>query len=471
MEKFFIAIDLGATSGRVILAGLSEGGISLDVVHRFPNRLLPVGGHLYWNIYSLYEEILHGLALVGKRGVKVESIGVDTWGVDFVFVGKDGQLLSLPRAYRDPYTNGKPEEFFRVMPRDDVYERTGIQIMNFNSLFQLYALGQEGSSALENAETLLFMPDAVSYLLTGRKVCEYTILSTSQLMDPHTKKIDQELLAAAGINPDIFPEIVMPGETIGTLSPEIAASCGLPELPVIAVAGHDTGSAIAAVPAENEHFAYLSSGTWSLMGVETEEPIISEESFSLNYTNEGGVDGTVRFLKNITGMWLIEQCRASWAREGKDYPYSEIMRMTMEAEPSSAFIDPDAPEFAAPVDMPSAICGWCVKHDVPVPTDDAAMMRLIFDSLAVKYAQVLDNLRALTGKTVDVLHVIGGGSQNELLNRMTAGRCGIPVVAGPVEATALGNVMIQARAAGLVGSLAEMRKYIRESIETKTYLP
>ncbi len=471
MEKFFVAIDLGATSGRVILAGLSEDRISMEVVHRFPNRLLPLGGNLYWNIYSLYEEILNGLALVGRKGVKIESIGVDTWGVDFVLVGKDGQLLGLPRAYRDPYTDGIPDEVFDIIPRDDVYRRTGIQIMNFNSLFQLYALRKEGSTALENADKLLFIPDAVSYLLTGEKVCEYTILSTSQLMNPYTREIDQELLSAIGVDSSLFPRIVMPGEKIGTLSQEIASRCGLHKVPVIAVAGHDTASAIAAVPAENENFAYLSSGTWSLMGIETKAPVVTDESCALNYTNEGGVDGTVRFLKNITGMWLIEQCRESWARAGKDYSYPEIMRMTVEAVPSAAFIDPDAPEFAAPEDMPSAIVDWCIKHNVPVPGDDAAMMRLIFESLAEKYSKVLDNLRKVADFPVDVLHVIGGGSQNELLNSMTARRCGIPVVAGPVEATALGNVMIQARTAGLVGSLGEMREYISNSIETKTYLP
>ncbi len=472
MEKSFIAIDLGATSGRVILAVPADGKISMEVIHRFPNHLVESEGRLFWDINELFHNILVGLKLVSNREeIEIASIGVDSWGVDFVFVGSDGRLLGLPRAYRDPYTDGVPEEFFTLMPREDVYGRTGIQIMNFNTLFQLYALRKEKCPALENAEKLLFIPDAVSYLLTGEQVCERTILSTSSLLNPHTGKIDPALLASVGVDESLFPRMVMPGEVIGHLSAEIAADCGLPELPVIAVAGHDTASAVAAVPAADERFAYLSSGTWSLMGIETRKPIISQKSFELNYTNEGGIDGTVRFLKNITGMWLLEQCRASWAKEGRDYSYSEITRMVESAAPSPAVLDPDAPEFASPSDMPSAIREWCRAHGIPVPEDDAAMIRLIFDSLAEKYAQVLENLRSFADFPVDVLHVIGGGARNELLNRLTASRCGIPVIAGPVEATALGNVMIQARTAGLVGSLGEMRRYIRNSIETKTYMP
>ncbi len=471
MEKSFIAVDLGATSGRVILATLSGENVDLDVVHRFPNRLMTSEGHVYWDLEALCREIMKGMSIVGKKGAKVESIGVDTWGVDFVLVGKDGEILDRPRAYRDPYTDGISDDFFEKMPRREVYDRTGIQIMNFNSLFQLYALRKEGNQALEKADKILFMPDAVSYLLTGRMVCEYSILSTSQLMNPYTKKVDGELLSAVGLDESVFPKMVMPGEVVGTLRPELAASCGLPELPVIAVAGHDTASAVAAVPAENGRFAYLSSGTWSLMGIESDRPNVSDESYRLNYTNEGGVDGTVRFLKNITGMWLIEQCRESWKKSGREYSYPDIMRMTMDASPSASFINPDAPEFAAPADMPAAISLWCMEHNVPVPADDAAMMRLIFDSLAERYAEVLGNLRKVAESPVETLHVIGGGSQNELLNRMTASRCGIPVVAGPVEATALGNVMIQARTAGMVESLSEIRRFIRNSIETKTYLP
>ena len=467
----FLAVDLGATSGRVILATLDDGQLQLEVLHRFPNRLIEVGGNYYWNIYALYEDILQGLTEAGKRNIEIRSIGIDTWGVDFAFVAEDGTLCSLPRAYRDPYTNGAPEAYFEHISRREVYERTGIQIMNFNSLFQLYAQHKEQSSALKHADKLLFMPDALSYLLTGKKVCEYTILSTSQFMNPRTKQVDAELLAVAGVKPELIPEVVMPGTEVGRLTPSLAKATGLGEIPVVAVAGHDTGSAVAAVPAEGEGFAYLSSGTWSLMGVELREPEITEESFAMNFTNEGGVDGTTRFLKNITGMWLLEQCRVAWKKEGKEYSYPEIMQMVQQTRPSVDLIDPDAREFAAPTDMPQAIRLYCESRAIAVPEDDATLIRLIFDSLAAKYAEVLNKLRGVAPFEIKTLHVIGGGAQNELLNQMTADACGIPVVAGPSEATALGNVMVQARAAGLVGSLTEMRSYILRSIEPKRFEP
>lgn len=471
MQKNIIGVDLGATSGRVILARAGDDRLRMEELHRFPNRMREIDGRFYWDIHALYEEILRGLSVAGGRGERIDSIGIDTWGVDFACVDPDGDLLGLPRAYRDPYTDGVPEEFFRTVPRESVYAKTGIQVMNFNSLYQLYALNREHSPALAAAEHVLFMPDALSYLLTGEQVCEYTILSTSQLMNPRTRELDGELLRAAGVDASLFARRVMPGERVGVLRDEVARRTGLGRVEVFAVAGHDTASAIAAVPAADERFAYLSSGTWSLMGIELPAPVITEESCAMNFTNEGGVDGTVRFLKNITGMWLLEQCRAVWSRQGREYSYEEIVRMTEGAAPSPGVIDPDAVEFAAPTDMPQAIRAWCAAHGVPSPADDAALMRLIFDSLAAKYAEVLGKLRRLAPFEIECLHVIGGGAQNDLLNRMTADAVGIPVVAGPAEATALGNIMVQARAAGVVSSLAEMRRYIGRSIETKTYQP
>ena len=471
MNRYFVGVDLGATSGRVILATLCGDGIALEVLHRFPNRLLSIGGKYYWNIYSLYEEILHGLTLAGQRRLRVDSIGIDTWGVDMACVAADGTLAGLPRAYRDPYTNGVPEEFFRKIPRQEVYRRTGIQIMNFNSLFQLRAARGEGMSALENAASVLFMPDALSYLLTGEKVCEYTILSTSQFMEPRTREIDGALLREAGVDPALFPRVVMPGRRIGVLCDSVARQTGLGAVPVVAVAGHDTASAVAAVPARNSRFAYLSSGTWSLMGIEVPEPIITEESYAMNFTNEGGVDGTTRFLKNITGMWLLEECRRIWAKEGRTYTYAEIMAMAAAAEPGRTRIDPDDEAFAHPADMPAAIRDWCRGRGKVPPADDAALVRCIFESLAARYGEVLDNLRGVAPFAIERLHVIGGGAQNDLLNQLTADACGIPVVAGPSEATAIGNVMVQARALGLVGSLARMRDYIRRSVEVREFLP
>lgn len=471
MQKNIIGVDLGATSGRVILARAGGDRLRMEELHRFPNRMREIDGRFYWDIHALYEEILRGLSVAGGRGERIDSIGIDTWGVDFACVDPDGDLLGLPRAYRDPYTDGVPEEFFRTVPRESVYAKTGIQVMNFNSLYQLYALNREHNPALAAAEHVLFMPDALSYLLTGEQVCEYTILSTSQLMNPRTRELDGELLRAAGVDASLFARRVMPGERVGVLRDEVARRTGLGRVEVFAVAGHDTASAIAAVPAADERFAYLSSGTWSLMGIELPAPVITEESCAMNFTNEGGVDGTVRFLKNITGMWLLEQCRAVWSRQGREYSYEEIVRMTEGAALSPGVIDPDAAEFAAPTDMPQAIRTWCAAHGVPSPADDAALMRLIFDSLAAKYAEVLGKLRRLAPFEIECLHVIGGGAQNDLLNRMTADAVGIPVVAGPAEATALGNIMVQARAAGVVSSLAEMRRYIGRSIETKTYQP
>ncbi len=469
MNRNFIAVDIGATSGRVILGTYAGGRISTECIRRFPNSILPLGGKYYWDIYALYSEIVRGLTEVGKRGLRIESIGIDTWGVDFVCIADDGSLLSLPRSYRDPYTAGEPERFFGRIPRREVYERTGIQIMNFNTLFQLSAQRREGSPALRHAASILFMPDALSYMLTGEKVCEYTILSTSQLLDPRSKKIDGMLLEAAGSDASLFPRIVMPGEKVGAFRNDIAGCTGLGAIPVIAVASHDTASAVAAVPAENGRFAYLSSGTWSLMGIELREPVIDDGSFSMNFTNEGGADGTVRFLKNITGMWLLEQCRAEWSRKGRDYTYENITRMAEAAPRSTAAIDPDDASFASPANMAEAIRAYCRVHGIDEPRDDAAMMRLIFDSLAAKYGEVLARLQKIAPFEIETLHVIGGGARNDLLNRLTSETTGIKVVAGPSEATALGNLMIQARSAGLVDSLDDMRRCVRESSELKIY--
>lgn len=467
----FVAIDLGATSGRVILATLTGENIIMEELHRFPNKLINIGGKYYWNIYALYEEILHGLVLAGNRNVSIKSIGIDTWGVDFVHVAADGTFSGLPRAYRDPYTNGMPEKFFAQMSSKEVYMRTGIQIMNFNSLYQLYAQRKENSSALSVSKKILFMPDALSYMLTGEMVCEYTILSTSQLLNPYTQDVDEMLLSRVKLTKSHFPPIVMPGAIIGMLSPSLAKMTQLGNIPVVAVPGHDTASAVVAVPAENGNFAYLSSGTWSLMGIELHKPHITDDAFVMNFTNEGGVDGTTRYLKNITGMWLLEQCREAWKKDEKDYAYSEIMNMVKATSPAVGIIDPDAQEFAAPTDMPNAICQYCRKNGLAVPENDAQLMRLIFDSLAIKYAEVLNKLRQVAPFEIETLHVIGGGAQNSLLNQMTADKCGIPVVAGPSEATALGNIMIQARAAGLVNSLTDIRRYIMRSVNTTRYEP
>ena len=470
--KHFIAFDLGATSGRTILGSLRDGELALKELTRFPNAVLRLGSHYHWNIFSLYEHLREGLRAAAREGVGITSVGIDTWGVDFAFVGQDGSLLGLPYAYRDPHTDGIPEAYFsEVLSREEVYAATGIQIMNFNSLYQLYALQREHSSQLAAARRLLFMPDALSYLLTGEMITEYTIASTSQLLNPRTKRIEGRLLERMGLSPELFPPIVLPGHRIGTLRPELAAECGLPTLPVIAVAGHDTASAVAAVPAEDERFAYLSSGTWSLMGIEVPDPVIDERTFACNFTNEGGVEGTTRLLKNITGMWILEQCLSRWKAEGRDYSYPEIVRMASEAAPFAAMIDPDDASFAAPGDMPAAIRAYCTRTGQQPPADDRAMIRTIFESLALKYRLVLGRFQRIAPFPIERLHVIGGGSKNALLNQFTADSIGLPVVAGPSEATAVGNLMIQARTAGCVATLREMRALIARCIPTERFIP
>ena len=457
MTKHYLAVDLGATSGRVILASVEAKKVQMTTLHRFPTPLQEEQGRYYWDIFKLHEEIVAGLQKAA--GYPVESIGIDTWGVDFCRVKPDGTLCR-PRAYRDPYTKGVPEAFFRTMPKEELYRRTGIQIMNFNSVFQLYAQQQAGD--MDGIDKVLFIPDALGYLLTGRMVCEYTILSTSAVMNPRTKEIDADIMQACGLRPSLFAPLVLPGTTLGVLKPEIAEKTGLGPVKVVAVAGHDTGSAVAAVPATSPHFAYLSSGTWSLMGIETPEPVIDERMFALNFTNEGGASGNIRLLKNITGMWLLEQCLAAWRAQGRNYSYDEVHAMARACEPSAQLIDPDDPDFAAPTDMPRAIADACRKAGFPAPETDAQTVRLIYDSLAAKYAAVFHKLEEIAGGPLDTLHIIGGGSQNTLLNQMTADACGVRVVAGPAEGTALGNVMVQA---GLG------RGDILASIETRIYEP
>lgn len=459
--KNYIAVDLGATSGRVILSTVSESSIDMETIHRFPTPLIQVEGKYYWNIYSLYDDIVKGLAMVGAKGLKVESIGIDTWGVDFVCIAEDG-TVSLPRSYRDPYTEDAQEQFFKKMPARELYERTGIQLMNFNSVFQMFMQRKEKCSALEYAKKVLFIPDALSYMLTGEAVCEYTILSTSALLNPRDKKLDKQVLKACKMKENMFGKIVYPGHKVGKLTKNVAARTGLGRIPVVAVAGHDTASAVASVPAMDEHFAYLSSGTWSLMGIETPDPVIDERMFNLNFTNEGGVNGSTRLLKNITGMWLMEQCLAKWKEEGKEYGYDEICNKAKACKPSEHLLDPDDPCFAAPSNMPATIAHYCEERGWAVPANDETFIRLIFDSLAAKYAATLRSLKEIAPFEINTLHIIGGGSKNEMLNQMTANACGIRVVAGPSEGTALGNVMIQA---GL------SRKQIAASIETKTYIP
>ncbi|MCI6181000.1 MAG: rhamnulokinase [Prevotella sp.] len=469
--KHFFAVDLGATSGRTIIGTIENGKMSLEELTRFDNNLIETGGHFYWDIFALYNEVINGLRLVAKRQIEIQSIGIDTWGVDFVCVGSDGAILRNPLAYRDPHTVGKMEEYFeKKVARDEVYNITGIQFMNFNSLFQLYAMDEAGNTALRNADKVLFVPDALSYMLTGNAVCEYTIASTSQMLDPRTKDLDSRLVESVGLKRGQFGEMVNPATVIGTITEEVQKMTGLGAVPVIAVAGHDTGSAVAAVPAANEKFAYLSSGTWSLMGIETQDAIINARSFDLNFTNEGGIEGTTRFLKNICGMWIYERCRKEW-KDAEGLGHAELQSAAMECEPFRSLINPDDPIFANPTSMVDAITTYCEKTNQPIPQGYAQTCRCIFDSLALRYRQVFAWLKEFADFDINVLHIIGGGSKNEYLDQFTANSCGVTVLAGPQEGTAIGNIMLQAKAAGMVGDIWEMRRIIADSLELKRFEP
>lgn len=467
---YFFAVDLGATSGRTIVANISDGKFEIEELTRFDNNLIQTGGHFYWDIYALYFEIIKGLKIVAQRQVPISSIGIDTWGVDFVCIGSDNAILRNPLAYRDPHTFGKMEEYFsQVMDKKKVYDITGIQFMNFNSLFQLYAMGKNGDSALAGASKLLFIPDCLSFMLTGKMVCEYTIASTSQLLDPRTKQLDEELLASVGLSREKFGDMVVPGTIIGTLTEEVKSITGLGDVPVIAVAGHDTASAVAAVPARDEHFAYLSSGTWSLMGIETKEAVINERSFEYNFTNEGGIEGTTRFLKNICGMWLYERCRKEWTDAPSSHP--ELQAQAMKVKPFQSLINPDDEDFVNPVSMVAAIHNYCKKTGQHVPQGYAEICRCIFDSLALRYRQTFSWLKEFADFDIDILHIIGGGSLNSYLNQFTANSTGVEVLAGPQEGTAIGNIMMQAKACGVVENIWEMRKIIANSIQMKRFVP
>jgi len=467
----FLAFDCGATSGRAILATLEGGKLEMEEVYRFKSGMIEVGGKFYWDVYAIYDHFRKCLVELGKKGVKLESIGIDTWGVDFGCVAEDGTILGMPRAYRDPYTFGVPEKVFEIVPREEVYGVTGIQIMNFNTIFQLYAQKEEGFTPLKYAKEILFMPDLLSYMLTGNKVCEYTDASTSGMMNQNTRQFEKPLLEKLGINTSILREIVQPGTVVGPLKKSLADESGLGPVPVVAVAGHDTASAIAAVPAEDKNFAYLNSGTWSLMGIETEAPIINEKSSRLNFTNEGGIEGTTRFLKNITGMWLLEQCRKVWETEGRTYSYAEIEQMAKDSLHFNSTVNPDDPRFAAPENMVEAINGYLSETNQPLPTTDGEMIACIYKSLAKRYKEIVDMLQSFAPFKIERLNVIGGGSVNKVMSQLTADSLGIPVIAGPTEATSIGNILFQAKAIGLIKDRWELRKIVAEAFQVKTYYP
>jgi rhamnulokinase len=467
----FLAFDLGAESGRTVLGWLENRRLRIKELHRFLNGTTFIQGHLYWNIFHLFEEMKKGMKICGSAiEDRPESIGIDTWGVDFGLLARDGTILGLPYAYRDRRTEGIMEEFFKRVSRERIYQLTGIQFMELNSLFQLFATKRDQPRLLDFASDLLFMPDIFNYLMTGVKKTEFTFATTSQLYNPLKKDWAEELFEVLGVSKSIMQEIVPPGTVIGNLDRTICQETGLRQIPVSAVASHDTGSAVAAVPAEGEDWAYISSGTWSLMGVETREPVINDRTLNLNFTNEGGVEGTFRLLKNITGLWLLQECRKAWA-EKRDYDYGELVEAARNAPPFRSIIHPDWEGFLNPPNMPGAIREFCLKTEQPVPDSPADFVRCILESLALKYGHVLDQLKKIYPNPVRRIHIIGGGAQNRLLCQFTANATGLPVTAGPSEATAVGNIMVQALSLNYIASHQEMREIIRESFELVRYEP
>jgi rhamnulokinase len=465
-----LAIDVGAESGRGILGRFDGSRVTLETVHRFPNGPVRLLDQLVWDAPGLYREIL---TAVRKAAADpgVDSVGVDTWGVDFGLIGRDGSLLGLPRHYRDPHTETAMAEAFAVVPRDEIYRRTGVQFLRFNTLYQLLALRRDGSPQFEAAKSLLFMPDLFHYWLTGNPVNEFTNASTSQMTDPCRRGWDQELCARFGLPGKLLGPIVPPGTALGPVRPSVAADTGGGAIPVVAPATHDTASAVAAVPASGENWAYLSSGTWSLLGVELPEPVVTDASLAANFTNEGGLGGTTRFLKNIMGLWLVQECKHSFERAGHRHSYDELARLAEAAEPFRSLIDPDDPSFLLPPDMPAAIAAFCRRTGQLEPDSPGAFVRCCLESLALQYRHVLELLERLTGRRVDVLHVVGGGCQNALFNQFTADAIQRPVLAGPVEATALGNVLAQALGHGWLASHDDVRAVVRRSVEIRTYQP
>ncbi|HEV3445361.1 MAG TPA: rhamnulokinase family protein [Gemmataceae bacterium] len=471
MSNKLLAIDLGAESGRGVL-GLFDGRqLRLEVVHRFPNGPVRTLDTMHWDVLRLYTEMLTALRRCAADYGGIDSLGVDTWGVDFALLGRGGTLLGNPRHYRDPHTEGIMEAAFARLPRQEIYRRTGLQFMRFNTLFQLLAMQRDRSPLLDAAETMLMIPDLFHYFFTGIKANEFTDTSTTQLYDPTQKRWSYELMKDFGLPSNILGSVIQPGTVLGPLRAQIAGETGVNPVPVIAPATHDTGSAVAAVPAQGNSWAYISSGTWSLMGVESKEPLINDKTLQFNFTNEGGVGGTIRLLKNIMGLWLVQECRRTWEREGRSYSYEELARLAEAAPPFVSLIDPDQASFILPASMPAAIAEFCRKTGQPAPVEAGAIIRCALESLALRYRWVLERLEELLGHRLDVIHIVGGGSQNSLLCQLAADACNRVVLAGPVEATAIGNVLLQAVGLRLLGSLADAREVVRQSFELRTFTP
>ncbi|NIV38923.1 MAG: rhamnulokinase [Anaerolineae bacterium] len=474
----FLACDLGAESGRAVVGHLDGERLRLEELHRFPNGPVQVLGSLHWDVLRLWNEIKHGLHLAAAYGDQLFSIGLDTWGVDFSLLAADDSLLGNPFHYRDSRTDGMMEEAFEIVPRAEIYESTGIQFMQLNSLYQLLSMVKAGSPALDAAQTFLTMPDLFNFWLSGRKANEFTITTTTQCYDPRAGDWARAILDRLGIPAHIFGEIVPPGTVLGRLRTSVATETGCQAIPVVASAAHDTASAVAAVPYSGDDFIYLSSGTWSLMGVQVNHPIITDKSLAYDFTNEGGVHDTYRFLKNIMGLWLVQECRREWSRAGGTHSYDELIRMAaaaqcpgMQRPGAFGLVSLSGSRFLAPGNMVSRIQSFCQETKQAVPKTKGEVIRCVLESLALEYRQVAEKLDEMVGCHLPVIHIVGGGSQNRLLNQFAADATGRTVVAGPVEATAIGNILVQALALDHVASLSEARALVRRSFDVETFEP
>jgi rhamnulokinase len=468
-----LAFDLGAESGRAVLGTLHDDRLTIDEKHRFANIPVNEKSHLHWDFAALWNHVRAGLKQAVLDAPRLDGIGVDTWGVDYGLLTRDGQLIGRPFHYRDARTDGLEEFVFTRLRRDQIYRATGVQFMQLNTLFQLVAHQRDDPETLAQADRLLFMPDLFNFHLTGARHTEPTIASTSQLYDPVAHDWASEIIDALHIRRALLPPIEPSGARAG-LSEDLARECRLERpCPVIWGAGHDTAAAVAAVPARSDdgNWCYISSGTWSLVGIELDHPVISPEAQKLNFTNEVGARHTIRLLKNIMGLWLVQECRRDFARRGEDFSYVQLVKMASECESCGSIVDPNDARFFSAGDMPAKVEQFCRRTNQPAPASAAQTIRCCFESLAVTYRRAIEGLQALTGKRIDVIHVVGGGSQNDLLNQMTADACGRTVCAGPVEATSIGNLLVQAMALGAVSSLHELRRIVARSFEVKRFEP
>lgn len=466
----YLAADFGGGSGRIMAGTLTGGKLKLEEVHRFPNRQVKLGNHIYWDFPALFEDMKTGLRMAARKGYHVKGIGIDTWGVDFGLIDPAGNLLGNPVCYRDPRTDGMPGEVFKKLDEKAHYACAGIQVMPINTLFQLCSMKREKDVRLQAADRLLFMPDLFSFYLTGVADNEYCIASTSELLDARQRTWNKELIRQLGLPEHLFGEIVRPGTVRGALRPDLATETGLGEVDVIAVGSHDTASAVVAVPSSEPCKAFLSSGTWSLLGAEVDEPILTEKARLGGFTNEGGVGGKIRFLQNITGLWILQRLMAEWKARGEEPGYDELIAEAT-AVTIRTVIDVDDVVFCNPANMEKAITDYCCRHGLPAPRTQGEFARCVIESLACRYKRGVDALNECLPAPVKQLHIIGGGCQNRLLNQLTANALGIPVYAGPVEATAIGNILVQALAKGEIMSLQELKEIVINSVESQVYQP